>query len=166
MSVPVYYEAINESLCRYAKYLFPEIDKTYVGPSIQNTELPCVFITPMPNSTVRPDTVNFDRSFLRTLKFDMCYMVQYNTNNLFELYQSKADILDYNMEFIPYYYLDDNQIEQRALIRAYNRNHTVDLNGLHYKFELKLRVFRQHDDWDLIPYIKDYSLVINVLDED
>lgn len=143
--------------------LFPELEgNVRVGHNIGKVDLPAVFITPMPNSTIKPDTINMDRSYLRTLKFDLNYHLQYNEPNLFEKYERVADILDREFQFIDYIYEDENGDMQTALIATFDREHTVDLNGLHYKFNLKLRVFYASDEWLNTPYIEDYTLVVNV----
>ena len=68
---------------------------------------------------------------------DLTYLVDYNLPNMQQLYQTAAEELDLVMETFPY---TDGQSEGTVLLRTHNREWRIDLDALHYKFELKVWV--------------------------
>ena len=75
--------------------------------------------------------------FLRQIGLDLTYLVDYNLPNLQQLYQTAAEALDLVMESVPY---TDGVTGETALLRTYNREWRIDLDALHYKFELQVWV--------------------------
>ena len=65
----------------------------------------------------------------------MTYLVDYNLPNLQQLYQAAAESLDLVMETFPY-----SDGTETTLLRTHNREWSIDLDALHYKFELQERV--------------------------
>jgi hypothetical protein len=57
-----------------------------------------------------------------------------------QLYQTAAEALDEVMETFPY---TDGTTEGTALLRTYNREWRIDLDAMHYKFELQVWVESQ-----------------------
>ena len=54
-----------------------------------------------------------------------------------QLYQAAAEALDLVMETFPY---TDGTTEETTLLRTYDREWRIDLDALHYKFELQVWV--------------------------
>lgn len=153
VQIPYSINNINTSIASKLKELFPDVN-VYVGHNVQDTKLPCFFITPVPNSTISQNRILFDRRFIKNLKFDINYHVEYNTPNLLEIYENIADILNLEFEFINYKFIDDQGIEQSHLIRTYDRTWTNNLNGLHYKLDLKLMLYKDDEiDYSLLEVI-------------
>ena len=67
----------------------------------------------------------------------MTYLDDYNLPDLQERYQTAAETLDLVMETFPY---NDGTNEGTVLIRTYDRDWRIDLDAMHYKFEIKERV--------------------------
>nr|DAW43773.1 MAG TPA: hypothetical protein [Caudoviricetes sp.] len=75
--------------------------------------------------------------FLREIGLDLVYRERYNLPNLQELYQTAAEQLDLLMETFPY---SDGTTAGTSLLRTYEREWNIDLDAMHYKFELHVRV--------------------------
>ncbi len=65
--------------------------------------------------------------YKRTIGLDLTCLVDYNLPNLQQLYLQAAETLDEVMETFGY---------KGAILRTYNREWRVDLDALHYKFDL------------------------------
>ena len=63
--------------------------------------------------------------------------MDYNLPNMQQLYQAAAEALDLVMETFPY---TDGTTEGTSLLRTYEREWRIDLDALHYKFELQVWV--------------------------
>jgi hypothetical protein len=74
---------------------------------------------------------------LRQIGLDLTYLVEYNLTNMQQLYQAAAEALDEVMETFPY---TDGTTEETALLRTYDREWRIDLDAMHYKFELQVWV--------------------------
>ena len=68
---------------------------------------------------------------------DLVYLLEYNLPNLQQLYQAAGEQLDLLMETFPY---SDGETKGTALLRTYDREWNIDLDELHYRFELRERV--------------------------
>lgn len=77
--------------------------------------------------------------YLRTVGLDLTYLADYNRPDLQRVYQQAAEVLDENLETLPY-----SDGENTGLVRTYDRDWRIDLDALHYKFEL--RVFAAPED--------------------
>lgn len=73
--------------------------------------------------------------FLREIGLDITYLEDYNLPDLQTRYVAASEALDMVMETVPY--SDGNETE---LIRTYEREPTIDMDALHYKFEIKVFV--------------------------
>ena len=80
--------------------------------------------------------------FLRRIGLDLTYLEDYNLPNLQQLYQKTAETLDLVMETFPYL---DGSGNTAQLLRTYDREWRIDLDGMHYKFELQVWVDMPED---------------------
>lgn len=123
---------IAKSLADYLAPEFPDVE-FYEDPNQQETKTPCFFLQQR-YSRLIPQT---DMYWIRTIGLDLTYLVDYNLPNTQRLYQEAAERLDLVMEVFPYC---DGKSAETALIRTYDREWRVDLDAMHYKFEIKERV--------------------------
>lgn len=123
---------IAKSLSDYLAPVLPGVT-FYEDPNQQGSKPPMLFLQ------VRYDRKQLETGgfWLRTTGLDLTYLVDYNLPNLQQLYQSAGEALDLVMEAFPY---NDGTSEGTALLRTYDREWTVDLDAMHYKFELRERV--------------------------
>ena len=75
--------------------------------------------------------------WLRILGLDLVYLLDYNLPDLQQRYQAAGEQLDLLLETFPY---SDGTAEGTTLLRAYDREWNIDLDELHYRFELRERV--------------------------
>ena len=73
----------------------------------------------------------------RILGVDLVYLLDYNLPNLQQLYQQAGETLDLLMETFPY---SDGKTGGTVLVRTHERGWNIDLDELHYRFELRERV--------------------------
>ena len=123
---------IAKSLADYLAPILPGV-AMYEDPNQQGSQPPCMFLQTRYNR-LRLETGGY---WLRTLGLDLTYLLDYNLPDLQQRYQAAAEALDLVMETFPY---SDGSSTGQALLRAYDRSWTVDLDALHYKFELRERV--------------------------
>lgn len=116
-----------------ADYLAPSLPGVtfYEDPNQQKTQLPCSFIQ---QRYSRLDKRQAGR-WLRTIGLDITYLEDYNLPNLQQLYQRAAEVLDLVMETFPY-----SDGTDATLLRTDDREWNIDLDALHYKFELRVWV--------------------------
>ena len=67
----------------------------------------------------------------------MTCLQDYNLPNLQQLYEATAEVLDIALENFPY---NDGESTQTVLIKTHNREWNIDLDALHYKFDIEERV--------------------------
>ena len=105
----------------------------YEDPNQQGSQPPCMFLQ------VRYGRLTKEMSgyWVRRLGLDLTYLLDYNLPDLQRQYQAAAEALDLVMETFPY---SDGSSTGQALLRTHDRSWTVDLDALHYKFELRERV--------------------------
>ena len=108
----------------------------YEDPNQQGTKCPCMFIQLM-SSDVKLRQAG---RLLRTLRLDLTYLEDYNLPDLQVRYQSVSEVLDLNMEL--FFYGTD---EDFVLLRTYNRQSVIDLDALHYKFDLQIWLTPEED---------------------
>lgn len=117
---------IAKNLADYLSPLFPGV-LFFEDPNQQGSRTPCMFLQQrFSDIKLQPSARH-----LRTIGFDLTYLEDYNLPNLQQLYLAAAETLDLAMETFPY---------NGALIRTYEREWRVDLDALHYKFTIKVRV--------------------------
>lgn len=123
---------IGQSLAAYLAPFFPGVTFTE-GPNQQGTNPPCMFLQQRYSYIkLRPSG-----RWLRRIGLDLTYLLDYNLPNMQQLYQTAAESLDLVMETFPY---TDGTTEGTALLRTYEREWRIDLDALHYKFELQVIV--------------------------
>lgn len=122
---------IAKSLADYLAPSFPGVT-FYEDPNQQGSKAPMLFLQQR-YAYVEPRRNN--GYYLRRIGLDLTYLVDYNLPDLQQQYQQAAEQLDLLMETFPYSDGTDN-----ALLRAYDREWRIDLDALHYKFELQVWV--------------------------
>lgn len=125
-------ETMSEALAKYLKPLFPSV-YFYEDPNQQGTKTPCMFLQQR-YSNIKLETGGY---YLRTIGLDLTCLENYHLPDLQKRYQKTAEILDLHMETFPY--TDGTQTEP-VQIRTYARQWRIDLDALHYQFEIRERV--------------------------
>ena len=123
---------ISKSLADYLAPFFPGVT-FYEDPNQQDSRPPMMFLQTRTNRL----TLETGGYWLRTLGVDLVYLLEYNLPNLQQLYQAAGEQLDLLMETLPY---SDGTTEGTVLLRAYEREWNIDLDELHYRFEIRERV--------------------------
>lgn len=123
---------ISKSLADYLAPSFPGVT-FYEDPNQQDSRPPMMFLQTRTN---RPK-LETGGYWLRTMGIDLVYLLEYNLPNLQQLYQAAGETLDLLMETFPY---SDGTTEGTVLLRTYDREWNIDLDELHYRFEIRERV--------------------------
>ena len=126
---------LARSIADHLAGLFPGVT-FYEDPNQQGTSCPAAFVQLM-SSEVK---VRRQKWLLRTLRIDLTYLEDYNQPDLQRRYQEAAEVLDLNMELFEY--SDGNS---KTILRTYNRQAAIDLDGLHYKFDLQVWLSPEED---------------------
>lgn len=116
-----------------ADYLAPVMPGTifYEDPNQQDTRVPCMFLQQRYSYLEKRQA----RRWLRRIGLDLTYLEDYNLPNMQQLYQQAAQTLDLALETFPYF---DGKEEGTTLLRTYDRDWKIDLDALHYQFELRV----------------------------
>lgn len=122
---------IAKSLADYLAPSFPGV-AFYEDPNQQGSKAPMLFLQQR-YAYVEPRRNN--GYYLRRIGLDLTYLVDYNLPDLQQQYQRAAEQLDLRMETFPY-----SDGTDTALLRTYEREWRIDLDALHYKFELRVWV--------------------------
>lgn len=122
---------IAKSLADYLTPSFPGVT-FYEDPNQQDSKPPMMFLQQR-YAHIEPRRNN--GYYLRRIGLDLTYLVDYNLPNLQQLYQRAAETLDLRMETFPY-----SDGTDTALLRTHDREWRIDLDALHYKFELRVWV--------------------------
>lgn len=122
---------IAKSLADYLAPSFPGVT-FYEDPNQQDSKPPMMFLQQR-YAYVEPRRNN--GYYLRRIGLDLTYLVDYNLPNLQQQYQQAAEQLDLRMETFPY-----SDGTDTALLRTHDREWRIDLDALHYKFELRVWV--------------------------
>lgn len=139
---------IAASLAAYLAPVFPGV-VFYQDPNQQGTEPPCMFLQQR-YSNIKLETGGY---WLRTIGLDLTYLLDYNLPNLQQLYQQAAENLDLAMETFPY---SDGASSGTVQLRAYQREWRIDLDALHYQFEIRERVSIP-ETWPKMESIQEYN---------
>lgn len=123
---------ISKSLADYLAPSFPGVT-FYEDPNQQDSKPPMMFLQTRTNR-LELETGGYWR---RILGVDLVYLLEYNLPNLQRLYQKAGETLDLLMETFPY---SDGETAGTTLLRTYDREWNIDLDELHYRFELRERV--------------------------
>ena len=122
---------VARSLADYLAPQFPGV-AFFENPNQQGSKPPCMFLQQR-YSYIERETGN--GWFLRRLGLDLTYLLDYNLPDLQQRYQQAAEQLDLVMDCFPY---SDGQLT--APVYTYEREWRIDLDALHYRFELRERV--------------------------
>ena len=120
---------IAKSLANYLEPFFPDVN-FYEDPNQQGTKTPCMFLQQRFSSI----DLQTGGRWLKHISLDLTYLVDFNLPNMQKIYQTAGEMLDMVME--TFLYKDDTSTDT-VLIRTYERQWNVDLDALHYKFEIK-----------------------------
>lgn len=126
---------LAKSLADYLAPYFPGA-AFYEDPNQQGTKCPCLFLQVRYNYLTR-ETGGY---WLRRLGLDLTYLADYNLPNLQSLYQQAGEQLDLVMDSFPY-----SDGEESSRVFTHEREWRVDLDALHYQFELLERVTLPED---------------------
>lgn len=124
-------QTIAKSLANYLASSFPGVT-FYEDPNQQGSKAPMMFLQQR-YAYVEPRRNN--GYYLRRIGLDLTYLVDYNLPDLQQQYQQAAEQLDLLMETFPY-----TDGTETGLLRTYDREWRIDLDALHYKFELQVWV--------------------------
>lgn len=130
-------QGLTRSLADYLAPVLPGVT-FYDNPNQQGTKMPAMFL----QRTRAKIAMKMGGRFLRQLGLDLVCLVDYNQVDMDDQYARAADILDERMETFPYSSGGDGKT---ILLRAYERNWSIQDDALHYKFDLKLWVSRSED---------------------
>lgn len=134
------------SMASYLEPILPGVT-FYEDPRQQKTDLPCAFIQ-LISSDVKLRRTKY---LLRSLRFDLTYLDDFNLPDLQVRYQMASEALDLNLETFVY---------EDTVLRTYNRSSQIDLDGLHYKFELQVWLSPVED----AELMRSMSLILRVRD--
>lgn len=127
-------QTVALSLADYLADALPGVT-FFEDPNQQGTETPCMFLQQR-YSTIKKQ---LNGRYLRTIGLDLTYLEDYNLPDMQQKYQAAAEALDYMLETFPY--TDgESESESAVLLRTYDREWRIDLDALHYKFELRVWV--------------------------
>lgn len=121
---------IAASLAAYLSPLFPGVT-FYENPNQQGTNPPCMFLQQRYSYMKRRTS----GQWLRTIGLDLTYLEVYNLPNMQQLYQAAAETLEIVMDAFPYF-----DGASTTTVLTYDRDSRIDLDAMHYKFELRVIV--------------------------
>lgn len=121
---------IAASLAAYLSPLFPGVT-FYQNPNQQGTNPPCMFLQQRYSYMKRRTS----GQWLRTIGLDLTYLEDYNLPNMQQLYQAAVETLDGAMDAFPY-----SDGTSTTTVLTYDRDSRIDLDAMHYKFELRVVV--------------------------
>ena len=121
---------IAASLAAYLSPLFPGVT-FYENPNQQGTNPPCMFLQQRYSYMKRRTS----GQWLRTIGLDLTYLEDYNLPNMQQLYQAAAETLEIAMDAFPY-----SDGASTTTVLTYDRDSRIDLDAMHYKFELRVIV--------------------------
>lgn len=121
-----------------ADYLSPSLPGVtfYEDPNQQDTQTPCIFLQQRYSNL----QLRGKRRWLRTIGLNLTYLLDFNLPDMQQRYQQAAETLDLVMEVFPY-----TDGEDHTLLRTYERAWRIDLDALHYDFELRMWVTQLED---------------------
>ena len=124
---------IAKSLADYLAPTLPGVTM-YEDPNQQDSKPPMMFLQQRYSYITRETGTYW---FLRRIGLDLTYLLDYNLPDMQRQYQQAAEALDLVMETFPY---SDGAGEEATPLRTYEREWRIDLDALHYRFELRERV--------------------------
>ena len=121
---------IAASLAAYLAPLFPGVT-FYENPNQQGTNPPCMFLQQRYSFMKRRTS----GQWLRTIGLDLTYLEDYNLPNMQQLYQAAVETLEIALDSFPY-----SDGASTTTVLTYDRDSRINLDGMHYKFELRVIV--------------------------
>lgn len=121
-------ENIARSLADYLAPIFPEVT-FFEDPNQQGTTIPAMFLQQRYASIDR----KIGKRFFRKIRLDLTYLEDYNLPDMHQKYLAAAEKLDMVMNSFLY-----REGEETVPILTYDRTWTLDLDALHYKFEIRV----------------------------
>lgn len=126
---------IAQSLALYLAPILPGV-QMLEDPVQQGVDPPCMFLQQRDLEIHS----QLDNRAKRTIRFDLTYLLRHNLPDLHQQYLAAVEALDLCMEAFPY-----TDGTETALLRTYDRRASIDGDGMHYKFELRVFVDRTDD---------------------
>ena len=128
---------IAQSLAAYLSPFFPGVifiqNPTQQNRGQKGINTPCMFL----QQRYSYITLQTGGYYYRRIGLDLTYLIDYNLPNMQEQYQAAAETLDLNMDTFPY---NDGTTTGTVQLRTYDREWRIDLDAMHYKFEIRERV--------------------------
>lgn len=121
-------ENIARSLADYLAPIFPEVT-FFEDPNQQGTTIPAMFLQQRYASIDR----KIGKRFFRKIGLDLTYLEDYNLPDMHQRYLAAAEKLDMVMDSFLY-----TEGKETVVILTYDRTWTLDLDALHYKFEIRV----------------------------
>ena len=140
---------IARSLANYLSPVLPGVT-FYEDPNQQDSQMPAAFLQQRYSYLKR----RTGGRWLRRIGLDLTYLEDYNLPDLQQRYLAAAEALDLVMGTIPY---SDGETVGTVQLHTYEREWSVDLDALHYKFELQEVVFVPAADQIKMQTIADYN---------
>lgn len=143
-------ENLLQSIGNKLKEIYPDTP-VYTNPNQQGTKTPCFFIFFMPME-MEP---RVGRRMLRKIGIDVVYITERNIPDAYDIMNLVGDMLDFELEFIPYAdpYADGEEIYK---LRTFDREWKMDDGELHYQFYVK-PVVSTPDNTPLIEEIEEWK---------
>ena len=135
MPVAISTQIIHASFATVINKIQPNAN-IYDNPNQQGTVYPAWFIVHRSPVEVQKEVgkrCNGNR-YLITFQIDLWYMLQQNITRLFDQYTQIAELLEYNLQYLPIFGSD-------TVVQVYDRSWSLELNALKYSTTLKLRVY-------------------------
>ena len=126
---------IAESLADCLAPVMPDVT-FFEDPNQQGSVMPCAFLQQRYSYLEKRQAGRW----LRRIGLDLTCLEDYNLPDLQQRYQRTAEALDMAMETFPY-----SDGTETTLLRTYDREWRIDLDALHYKFELQVWVSLPED---------------------
>lgn len=123
---------VNQAIAAVIKGALPGVT-VYDNPNQQKTTLPAVFLTYRGEQGMDDQIGN---RWMQKLRIDLCYLVDYNLPDLGDQYRAAAGALDEVMDSLPY--------SGSAVLRVENRSWFVELDALHYQFDIPVRLMKPY----------------------
>lgn len=143
-------QEIAKSLADHLAPDFPEVT-FFEDPNQQGTTIPAMFLQQRYASIDR----KIGQRFFRKIGLDLTYLEDYNLPDLQQKYLAAAEKLDMVLDSFPY-----TEGEESAVLLTYDRTWTVDLDALHYKFEIRVWIERQEAEKNPMEAFKYHQEVI------
>ena len=147
-------DTLNMSIADFIGKYFPGID-VYTNPMQQDYDSPCFYINYIGD---QDNKEQIDDTSTQNLNLEITYEEPHNIPNLFDKYREVAQTINDNIEHNLTYNLRDpdniNTIIKEIPLHVHDKRMACDLNAMHYKFKLSLRLRAIKEEVDKIEKIK------------